>query len=61
MLAKAHFANFLLYPTTHLLDTKVVIAARIRLQDTIGHYVGNNKFAALSVALFEELRFNYGI
>ena len=31
------------------------------LQDTICHYMGDNKFAALNVAIFEELTFDYGI
>ena len=31
------------------------------LQDTICHYMGDNKFAALNVAIFEELTLDYGI
>ena len=61
MLAKAQVTNILLYPTPHSLDTKVVIATRIRVQDTVCHYVVGNKFAALNVAVFEELIFDYGI
>ena len=61
MLDKAHFANILLYPTLHSLDTEMVTATRIRLQGTLCHYAGDNKFAALKVAVFEELTFNYGI
>ena len=61
MLAKAHFANNSLYPTHHSLDTEVVIATRIRLQGTLCHYAGDNKFPALNVAVFEELTFDYGI
>ena len=61
MLVKAHFANILLYPTPHSLDTEVVIATRIRFQGTLCHYAGDNKFAALNVAVFEELTFDYGI
>ena len=42
MLVKAHFANILLYPTPHSLDTEVVNATRIRLQGTLCHYAGDN-------------------
>ena len=61
MLAKAKFANILLYPTPHSLNAEVVIATRIRLQGTLCHYAGDNKFPALKVAVFEELTFDYGI
>ena len=61
MLAKAQFANILLYPTPHSLNAEVVIATRIRLQGTLCHYAGDNKFPALKVAVFEELTFDYGI
>ena len=61
MLAKAHFANISLYPTPHSFDTEAVIAMPIRLQDTLCHYVGDNKCAALNVAVLEELTFDYGI
>ena len=40
---------------------KVVIGTRIRLQDTFCQYVGDKKFSALNVAVFEELTFDYGI
>ena len=52
MLDKAHFANILLYPTPHLLDTKMVIATRVRVQDTLCHDMGDNTFAAFNVAVF---------
>ena len=58
MLAKSHSANILRYPTSHSLDTKVVIATRIRLQDILCHYVCDNKFAALKLVVFEELTFD---
>ena len=61
MLAKAQFANILLYPTPQSLNTEVVIATRIRLQGTLCHYAGDNKFAALNIAVLEELTFDYGI
>ena len=61
MLAKAHFANILLHPTPHLLDTKVVNATRVRVQDTLVYSVGDNKFAALNITVFEELTFDYDI
>ena len=61
MLAKAQFANILLYPTPHSLNAEVVIATRIRLQGTLCHYASDNKFAALNVAVFEELTFDYSI
>ena len=61
MLAKAHFANILFYPTPGSLGTEVVIATRIRLQDTLFHYACDNKFATLNVAVFEEMTFDYGI
>ena len=61
MLAKVQFANILLYPTPHSLNAEVVIATRIRLQGTLCHYAGDNKFPALKVAVFEELTFDYGI
>ena len=61
MLAKAHFANILLYTTPNSLDTKVVITTRVCVQDTLCHYMGDNKFAALNVTIFEELTFDYGI
>ena len=61
MLAKTQFADILLYPTPHSLNAEVVIATRIRLQGTLCHYAGDNKFPALNVAVFEELTFDYGI
>ena len=60
MLSKAHFTNILLYPTPHSLGVEVVIATWIRLQDTLWHYVSDNKLAA-SNNVFEELTFDYGI
>ena len=88
MLAKAHFANFFLHPTAHLLDTKVIIATQKWLLQRESGYcnakvviatqkwllkreflyrlpfsfsVSDNTFAALNVADFEELTFNYGL
>lgn len=95
MLAKAHFANFFLHPTAHLLDAKVIIATRKWLLQHKSGYcnakvvittqklllkrkgwllkreflyrlpfrfsVSDNTFAALNVADFEELTFNYGL
>ena len=31
------------------------------LQDALFHYARDNKFAALNVAIFEEMTFDYGI
>ena len=48
-------------PNPHSFHMKVVIGTRIRLQDTFCQYVGDKKFSALNVAVFEELTFDYGI
>ena len=60
MLTKAQFAHILLHSTPHSLDTKVVIATQVSVNDTLCCSVGDNTFttfATLNVAVFEELLF----